>query len=324
MRFVEVGGVRVSAIGLGTWQFGSPEWGYGEAYAAVEAGTIVQRALDLGVNLIDTAEVYGFGRSERIVGQAISGRRSQALVATKVFPVLPVGPVVEQRGRASARRLAVECIDLYQLHWPNPAVPLGATMAGLRRLQGAGVVAHAGVSNYSLRRWRAAERALGAPVLSNQVRYSLVARRPERQLLPYAAAADRLVVAYSPLAQGLLSGRWSPSERPRNGVRRANPLFLTENLERATELLATLAAVARAHGATSAQVALAWVIRRPNTVAIPGARTVDQLEANVAAADLELSDDDDAALTAASDAFRPLPLPAAVVARRRRRARQPA
>lgn len=324
MRFVEVGGVRVSAIGLGTWQFGSPEWGYGEAYAAVEAGTIVQRALDLGVSLIDTAEVYGFGRSERIVGQAISGRRSQAFVATKVFPVLPVGPVVEQRGRASARRLAVECIDLYQLHWPNPTVPLGATMAGLRRLQGAGVVGHAGVSNYSLRRWRAAERALGAPVLSNQVRYSLVARRPERQLLPYAAAADRLVVAYSPLAQGLLTGRWSPSERPRNGVRRANPLFLTENLERATELLATLAAVARAHDATSAQVALAWVIRRPNTVAIPGARTVAQLEANVAAADLELSDDDDAALTAASDAFRPLPLPAAVVGRRRRRARQPA
>lgn len=324
MRFVEVAGVRVSAIGLGTWQFGSPEWGYGEAYAAAEAGAIVRRALDLGVNLVDTAEVYGFGRSERIVGQAVAERRPQAFLATKVFPVLPVGPVVAQRGRASARRLGVDCIDLYQLHWPNPAVPLAATMAGMRRLRDAGAVAHAGVSNFSLGRWQRAERALGGPVLSNQVRYSLVARRAERELLPYAAAADRLIIAYSPLAQGLLSGRWSPSERPRNGVRRANPLFLTENLERATELLATLAEVARAHDATPAQVALAWVIRRPNTVAIPGARTVAQLEANVAAADLELSDDDDAALSAASDAFRPLTLPAAVASGLRRPSRRPA
>lgn len=320
MRFVEVGGARVSAIGLGTWQFGSPEWGYGEGYASVEAGTIVERALDLGVNLIDTAEVYGFGRSERIIAPAVAERRSQAFVATKVFPVLPLGPVVEQRGRASARRLGVACIDLYQLHWPNPTVPLAATMGGMHRLQEAGVVAHVGVSNFSLGLWRAAERALGAPVLSNQVRYSLVARRPERRLLPHAVAADRLIVAYSPLGQGLLSGRWSPSERPRNGVRRANPLFLSENLERATGLLRTLADVGRAHDATSAQVALAWVIRRPNTVAIPGARTVAQLEANVAAADLELSDDEDAALTAASDAFRPLPLPAAVAGPLRRAA----
>ena len=321
MRFVEVGGVRVSAIGLGTWQFASPEWGYGEGYASVEATAIVERALDLGVNLIDTAEVYGFGRSETIVGQVVAPRRADAFVATKVFPVLPLGPVVEQRGRSSARRLGVHRIDLYQVHWPNPAVPLGSTMGGMRRLQRDGVVANVGVSNFSLRRWRAAERALGGPVLSNQVRYSLVARRPERELIPWAAAADRLVMAYSPLGQGLLSGRWSASERPRNGVRRANPLFLRENLERAAGLLGTVGEVARAHDATSAQVALAWVLRRPNTVAIPGARTVAQLEANVAAADLDLSADEDAALTAASDAFSPLPLPAAVAAPLRRSSR---
>jgi len=319
MRFVEVGGVRLSAIGLGTWQFASPEWGYGEGYAAVEAVAIVERALDLGVNLIDTAEIYGFGRSESIVGQGIVGRRPEAFVASKVFPVLPLGPVVEQRGRSSARRLGVDRIDLYQVHWPNPAVPLGSTMAGMRRLQQAGVVAAVGVSNFTLRRWQAAERALGGPVLSNQVRYSLVARRPEREVLPWAAGSDRLVMAYSPLGQGLLSGRWSASDRPRNGVRRANPLFLPENLDWASGLLATLAEVARNHGATSAQVALAWVIRRPNTVAIPGARTVAQLEANVAAADLDLTDDENAALTAASDAFSPLRLPAAVTRPLRRR-----
>jgi aryl-alcohol dehydrogenase-like predicted oxidoreductase len=320
MRFVEVGGARVSVVGLGTWQFASPEWGYGEGYAAVEAGEIVRRALDLGVNLVDTAEVYGFGRSERIIGQAVAERRSEVFLASKVFPVLPLAPVVEQRGRASARRSGVDRIDLYQVHWPNPAVPLGTTMAGMRRLQEAGVVVHVGVSNFSLARWRAAERALGGPVLSNQVRYSLVARGPERGILPHAAAAGRLVIAYSPLGQGLLGGRWTPAERPRNGVRLANPLFRAENLERAQGLLGTLAEVARAHDATPAQVALAWVIRRPNTVAIPGARTVAQLEENVAAADLELSDDDDAALTAASDAFRPLPLPVAL-ARPGRRSR---
>jgi len=321
MRFVDVGGVRVSAIGLGTWQFASPEWGYGEGYASVEATAIVDRALDLGVNLIDTAEVYGFGRSETIVGRAVAPRRADAFVATKVFPVLPLGPVVEQRGRSSAHRLGVDRIDLYQVHWPNPAVPLGSTMGGMRRLQQDGVVANVGVSNFSLTRWQAAERALGGPVLSNQVRYSLVARRPERELIPWATASDRLVLAYSPLGQGLLSGRWSASDRPRNGVRRANPLFLPENMERAGGLLATLAVVARAHDATSAQVALAWVVRRPNTVAIPGARTVAQVEANAAAADLELTDDEDAALTAASDAFHPLRLPAAVVGARRRRRR---
>src|SRR3954470_14151463 len=123
MRFVEVGGVRVSVIGLGTWQFGSREWGYGDEYAEREAGDITRRALDLGINLIDTAEIYAFGRSERIVGRAVAGRREDAFLATKVFPVMPVAPVVVQRGHASARRLGVDTIDLYQVHWPNPLVP---------------------------------------------------------------------------------------------------------------------------------------------------------------------------------------------------------
>src|SRR5579859_2683644 len=108
MRYVEVGGVRLSAVGLGTWQFGSREWGYGTDYAEREAVEITRRALDLGVNLIDTAEIYAFGRSERIVGRAISERREEAFVATKVFPIAAVGSVVQRRGRSSARRLGVE------------------------------------------------------------------------------------------------------------------------------------------------------------------------------------------------------------------------
>jgi aryl-alcohol dehydrogenase-like predicted oxidoreductase len=310
MRFVEVDGVRVSVIGLGTWQFGSSDWGYGKDYARHQAGAIVQRALDLGVNLIDTAEVYAYGRSERIVGAAIRGRRDDVFLATKVFPVLPIAPVVRQRAHASARRLGVDAIDLYQVHWPNPIVPNGPTMDGMRSLLDEGLVRHVGVSNFPLERWEDAERVLGRPVLSNQVQYSLAQRKPERELLPHAQRARRLVIAYSPLAQGLLSGRYDGTNPPRGWVRRGNALFLPENIAHAGELLQSLRDVARAHDATAAQVALAWVIRHPNVVAIPGASSVAQLESNIAAADLELSEDDDARITAAADRFEPRTGPA--------------
>ena len=177
---------------------------------------------------------------------------------------------------------------------------------GMRALQQVGLVGEVGVSNYSLDRWRAAERALGSRVLSNQVRYSLVTRAPERDHIPYAESADRVVIAYSPLEQGLLSGRYHRGSRPVNRVRTANPLFLPENLERAADLIAALRDVADAHGATPAQVALAWVIRHPAVVAIPGASSVEQLESNVAAANIELTGDEVQALSAAADGFRPI------------------
>ncbi len=319
MRYVEVSGVRLSAIGVGAWQFGSREWGYGESYAENEAVRIVQRALDLGVNLLDTAEIYGFGRSERIVGKAIAGRRDEAFIATKLLPVLPVGPVIERRGRASARRLGIDAIDLYQIHQPNPVVPMAVQMQGMRALVSAGVVRHVGVSNFTLDRWRAAESALGGPVLSNQVRFSLVDRRPLSDLVPWADANDRVVIAYSPLGQGLLSARYDAANAPKSGVRAMNPLFLPENLDRAAALLSTLRDVAGRHDATPAQVALAWVIRRPNVVAIPGASSVEQLEHNAAAADLDLSDEEDRELTAAAEAFRPVEGPAAMAKLLRRR-----
>ncbi len=312
MRYVEVPGAKVSAIGLGTWQFGSSEWGYGRDYADREADRILTRALDLGITLVDTAEAYGFGRSERIVGRALGDRRGEAFVATKLFPLFPVGPVVSQRARASATRLGVDCIDLYQIHQPNPIVPLTTTMPAFAQLMAEGLVRHTGVSNYSLARWKAAERALGSPVLSNQVRYNLVDRRPESELLPWARDNDRLVIAYSPLAQGLLSARYDADHRPSGMVRRTSSAFLPENLRRAEPLLQTLRDVAAARGATPSQVALAWLIRRPNVVVIPGASSLAQVEANAAAADLELDDADDEALTAASAAFRPVSGPAAL------------
>ena len=205
---------RISRIGLGTWQFGSREWGYGESYAGQEAGAIVRRAVELGVTLFDTAEIYGFGRSERILGEAVGEDRESVFLATKIFPLLPVAPVVEQRAVASANRLGVRRLDLYQVHQPNPVVRDGTIMRGMRALQRVGLVSEVGVSNYSLDRWRAAEQALGSRVLSNQVRYSLVDRSPEQDLLPFAESTGHVVMAYSPLAQGLLSGKYDRGSRP--------------------------------------------------------------------------------------------------------------
>jgi aryl-alcohol dehydrogenase-like predicted oxidoreductase len=304
MRYIEVGGVRLSVVGLGTWQFGSPEWGYGKDFEHNEAVRITERALDLGINLIDTAEIYGFGRSERAVGKAIRGRRDQAFIASKIAPAVPFDPVVHQRAVGTLRRLGVEKVDLYQAHWPNPVFPQDPLFRALGRLQREGLVSHIGVSNYSLAQWQSAERALGGKVLSNQVQYSLVDRRPERELVPWAQDNDRVIIAYSPLGQGLLSGRYNRDHRP-NGVRAMRPLFLPSNLDRAAELIDTLRGVADAHGATPSQVALAWLVRRPNVVVIPGASSVAQLESNVAAADLQLSDDEAARLSDASDRFNP-------------------
>jgi aryl-alcohol dehydrogenase-like predicted oxidoreductase len=313
MRYLSIGpDATISRIGLGTWQFGSREWGYSTSYAGQEARAIVRRALELGVSLFDTAEIYGFGRSERILGQALGEERESVFLATKILPILPVAPVVEQRAVASANRLGVRRLDLYQVHQPNPVVRDGTIMRGMRALQHVGLVGEVGVSNYSLDRWRAAETALGSRVLSNQVPYSLVTRSPERDLLPFAETTGHVVIAYSPLAQGLLSGRYDRDHRPANRVRAANPLFLPENLERAGDLIATLREVADAHSATPAQIALAWAIRRPAVVAIPGASSLEQLESNVAAADLELTDGEYEALSAAADRFRPVTGPAAL------------
>jgi aryl-alcohol dehydrogenase-like predicted oxidoreductase len=322
MRYLDVDtNPKISRIGLGAWQFGAREWGYGEDYAGGGARDIVRRAIDLGVTLFDTAEVYGLGRSERILGEALGDRRDSVFLATKLFPILPLAPVVEQRAVASAARLGVRHLDLYQVHQANPLFSDRTIMRGMRTLQRVGLVGEVGVSNYSLARWQAAETALGGRVLSNQVRYSLADRTPEEDLLPFAAEAGRVVIAYSPLAQGLLSGRYDRDNRPGNRIRAANPLFLPDNLDKASPLIGVLREVASAHSATPAQIALAWVIRHPAVAAIPGASSIEQLESNVAAADIDLADDEYAALNAASEAFQPLTGRAAVPALVRARMR---
>ncbi len=310
MRYLNVGTSRnISKIGLGTWQFGSAEWGYGEAYSQSEAPQVIRRALELGVNLFDTAEIYSSGRSERILGQALGEMRETGWIGTKIWPIVAGSASIKRRALASMRRLGRPVIDLYQVHWPNPLLPDASIMRGMRSLQRAGLVDEVGVSSYSLNRWRGAEAALGGRVLSNQIAYSLLDRSPERDLIPFAEASDHVIIAFSPLANGLLSGRYHEASRPLNQVRAGSLHFQSENLRRTSGLMTALREVADAHSATPAQIALAWVIRSPAVVAIPGASSVKQMESNVAAADIDLADDEYQALNRASGKASSAPAP---------------
>lgn len=303
MRYLTVADRKISVVGLGAWQFGSAGWGWNTEFGPADAKAIVKRALDLGINLFDTAEIYARGNSERILGAALAGHRSDAYVATKLWPLHPLRRQVVPALRRSLARLGMEKADLYQLHWPNPLVPMAWTFAGMRDARDAGLVDQIGVSNFGLARWRRADAALGSPVIANQVPYNLVERRAERELIPFAQANDRLILAYSPLAQGLLSGRYGVANLP-GGFRRANALFLPENVRRIKPVLDVLTEIAEAHRATPAQIALAWTIRAPRVAAIPGAKSVWQLEQNAEAADIDLAPDQAQALAEASDAFR--------------------
>ncbi len=294
-------------IGLGTWQFGSREWGYGEQYAAETAPRLVRCALDLGLTMLDTAEAYGPGRSERIIGGALAGiapeDRAGLVVATKFLPIAPAESILARQAAGSRRRLGVDALDLYYAHWPNPFVSVRRTMQALRPLVDSGVVRRVGVSNYSREQWRDAERSLRSPVVANQVHFSLLCPGPALDLVPHAAAQGRLVVAYSPLGQGLLADGRDAGRRRRRGVRSANSLFRSGPAARSASLRVAISEIAAAHVATPAQVALAWVIAHPNTIAIPGARTIEQLEENAAAADLVLGDSELARLSAEAAAF---------------------
>lgn len=321
MKYIEVAGLGpVSQVGLGTWQFGSREWGYGHAYATGTAHDIVRRALELGVTLFDTAEAYGFGKSERILGEALGADRTKLVVASKVFPVVPFPVIVRNRERGSARRLQLARIPLYQVHQPNPVVPDSVIMPGMRTLLEEGRISAVGVSNYSLERWHKADAALGSGVVSNQVQFSLADPGPLEELVPFAEQEGRVVIAYSPLAQGLLSGKYTPENRP-GGVRRMNPLFGSENLRRVAPLLGLLRQIANTHEAEPAQVALAWLLSFPRVVVIPGASSVQQLEFNVAASELELDAGSRAALTEAARAFVPVSMMSTLLSELRARVR---
>ncbi len=302
MRYVEFASWRLSKVGVGTSQFANPGWGYGADYWPHD---LVRRALALGITHFDTSDFYGAGHSERILG-AVLGDVEGVLVATKLFNVAPSAWLVMARARASVERLGGP-LGLCYLDWANPFVNDRTLMAGMRRLRAEGLVAEVGVSGYDLARWQAAERNLGAPVLVNQVCYNLLRRDAEEALLPWAAAEGRLVVVAQPLATGFLSGAYHRGKSVTGPWRTPDPLYSSDYLERTAELVETLGEVARAHDATVAQVALAYVLHHPNVVAIPGAATAGQLAENAAAADLELNEDECQGLAEAAGRWCPAP-----------------
>lgn len=276
MDFKELGktGTKISAIGLGTWQWGSREWGWGRQYGRADVLAAFQMALELGINFVDTAEIYGQGKSERLLGEAIKGHREEVVVATKVWPWnLTSGRLIRAANR-SRRRLGVDVLDLYQIHWPNPMLPIRNTMKAMRRLVQLGEVRFVGVSNFNLPRTEAAQEALSPlPLVSNQVKYNLIDRKIEADLLPYAEASNITIIAHTPLARALLTGKFTPHIKPTSLVQAASPRFSPRNLARLNNLQQTLSSISAAHNKTPAQTALNWLTRKTNVVAIPGTKT---------------------------------------------------
>ena len=304
MEYRELGksGVKVSVIGLGTWQWGSWEWGWNRLYVEKDVQAGLLKGLELGINFVDTAEIYGRGKSEEILGRTIHGFRDQVVIATKVWPWnLSYGKVLRSADR-SLRRLRVDVIDLYQIHWPNRIVPIRSTMKAMKKLVETGKVRYVGVSNFNLKQMNDAQEALEPITLaSNQMKYNLLDREIEREILPDALNSKVTIIAYSPLAKGLLAGKYTTESKPSSFVQRASPRFSHRNLIKFEEMQRLLKEIGDAHERTPAQVALNWLIRKENVVAIPGAKRPIDVEDNAGAAGWRLSQNEIASMEASAN-----------------------
>jgi diketogulonate reductase-like aldo/keto reductase len=278
MEYKELGksGVKIPVLGLGTWGmggFGSRHFGGDE-----EAVRALRLGLELGMRFIDTAEMYGRGHSEEVVAQAVATERENVFIATKVSAQNLSYDHVLRSCESSLKRLKTSYVDLYQVHWPNPNIPLAETMKAMERLVAEGKVRHVGVSNFSVQQTREAQTSLSKTGLaSNQVEYSLLDRSIEADLLPFAAKEHITIIAYSPVARGQIpeggrEGRWQVVEK-----------------------------IASKYGKTKAQVALNWLIVKDPVVAIPKAIRLDHVRENAGAAVWKLSKEDQDAL---DEAFR--------------------
>ena len=302
MRTRKLAGLEVSELGLGC--MGMSEV-YGSA-STTEAIDTIHRALDLGITLLDTADVYGPFTNEVLVGRAIEGRRDQVVLATKFGQVSGADgqrlgirgdrDYVHQACDASLARLGVDHIDLYYQHRVDPSVPIEETVGAMAELVAAGKVRHLGLSEAGAQTIRRAHAV--HPITALETEYSLWTRDVEEEILPTCRELGIGFVAYSPLGRGFLSGRFTSTEDFEEGdFRRANPRFQGDNFVRNLRLVNRVVRVAHAKGATPAQVALAWVLSRgEDVVPIPGTKHVSYLEQNVRAADLELTADDLATL----------------------------
>ncbi len=299
MQHIHLGTLDVARIGLGTMGMSSAYTGAGTDDA--ESIRTIHRALDLGVTLIDTAEIYGPFTNEELVGRAIKGRRDEVVVATKFGLVshggggpwnLDGSPAnIRTALEGSLRRLATDHVDLYYQHRVDPKTPIEDTIGTLAALVAEGKVRHVGLSDAgpdTIRRAHAVH-----PVTAVQSEYSLWTRDPEEKVLPLLRELGIGFVAYSPLGRGFLTGEiLSTDDFADDDSRKTNPRFMGENFQRNLQAVGEVRAIAAEVGATPAQVALAWVLAQGDTIApIPGTKRVARLEENVAAEGLVLSPD---------------------------------
>lgn len=295
--------MHFSVVGVGTWAIGGPwKMGWGEQDDK-DSITAIQHALDLGINWIDTAHVYGFGHSEEVVGRAIKGRRDSVFVATKC------GLLKEESGDGarfhlkrdsvreeidgSLKRLGVDVIDLYQIHWPNPEDQIEEAWEEIQRAREAGKIRWAGVSNFNVEQMSRVGAI--APVTSLQPPYSMLRRGIEQEIMPYCHKQNVGIVAYSPMLSGMLTGKVTKERAAKmaetSDWRRNSPEWKSPNLDANIELVeGTLRPIGEAHGVGPAEVAVAWTLRGDLiTSAIVGTRSPQQIEETARAGSVELS-----------------------------------
>ena len=285
--------VKITPILLGTWQAGKKMWSGIEDSESVKA---IQAGVEAGITTIDTAEVYGEGHSEQIVAQALSNQRDRLEYASKVFANHLKYDLVIEACERSLTNLQTDYLDLYQIHWSagsfnTEAVPISETMKALNKLKEDGKIRAIGVSNFN--REQLAEAANYGRIDSLQPPYSLFWRKIEQDAIPYCIEHNISVLAYSSMAQGLLTGKFTPGHKfDADDHRSANVLFQGENFERANKALEQLKPIAERYNCSLAQLALAWSIAQPQTQAIAGARTAQQARDNAKAAEVNLSEAD--------------------------------
>jgi len=291
--------LRVSEIGFGGWAMG--KWLWGDDIADSETTAAVHRALDLGINFFDTAAVYGDGHSERVMGAALGTRRGDIVLATKGGRIRdPEGKLyndsrpeaIRRECEQSLRNLQTDVIDLYQIHWPDEAVPFEDTMAELMALRAEGKIRHIGCSNFSVPQM---QRMLAAgELVSLQPPYSLLRRGIEEEILPFCQARNLAVLCYSPLQRGLLTGKYRAGATfPESDSRSRDPLFAEPKLSQIAAAVDEMAKLAAAQGRTAAQMAAAWVLNQPGvTVALWGAKRPEQIEASAGASGWRLTEEE--------------------------------
>jgi aryl-alcohol dehydrogenase-like predicted oxidoreductase len=293
--------LNVAPLGVGAWAWGSTRlWGYGREYDRSDVGRAFRASMAEGVTLLDTAEIYGNGASERIIGEMLreGGFERTPVIATKFAP-LPYRFSAKSLLDAvdkSLERLGIETIDLYQIHFPSPILKINGLMDALAETVKAGKVRRVGVSNYGADQMQRAHDRLashGVPLASNQVEYSLLQRAPETNgVLEASRDLGVTLIAYSPIAQGLLTGKYGPGDRPAGLVRRMGRTFGEQNLKKIEPVVNLLREIGEAHNRQPAQVALNWLITQRNLLPIPGAKNERQARQNAGALGWQMAGDE--------------------------------